>query len=98
MKRERLKISTGAEGGPVCKIYPLFLTPDHYTGPQGDLKKLGANFKYGPKSCDSRCRTRWLPEIFTIVRLVSNTSNPNILGTRNMNISLFEWFEFVFTP
>ena len=40
--------STEAEGVPVCKIFPLILTPDHYRGPQGGLKNLGASFKYGP--------------------------------------------------
>ena len=30
--------STGAEGGPVCKICPLILTLDPYWGPQGGLK------------------------------------------------------------
>ena len=30
--------STGAQGGPVCKICPLILTLDPYWGPQGGLK------------------------------------------------------------
>ena len=90
--------SLGAEGGPLCKICPIILTFDHHRGPQGGLENLDVNFKYGQKSFISRCRPWWLLESFTIIRLVSNTSNPNISGTRNMNMTLFQSFEFILTP